>query len=107
VGSDILTALGYEVVGTTSSAEALDLFRQQPDAFDLVMTDMTMPGMTGKELTGKILAIRPQMPVILCTGFSDFVSEQQVEALGIRAFIHKPFTIDTLARAIQANLRIT
>jgi PAS domain S-box-containing protein len=107
VGGDILAALGYEVVTKTSSLDALELFLQQPEAFDLVMTDMTMPGMTGKELIKKILAVRPDIPVVLCTGFSDFVGEQHVKPLGISAFIRKPYTIETLAQAIQSTLRVT
>jgi len=105
VGSEMLASLGYEVVGKTSSPEALELFLRHPDTFDLVLTDMTMPGMTGKELAGKILATRPRMPVVLCTGFSDFISEQQIESLGIRAFVPKPYTLETLGQAVRSALR--
>ena len=104
VGGDILDSLGYEVFAMASSQEALDLFLNRPDDFDLVMTDMTMPGLSGKDLASKILTIRPDIPIVLCTGFSNFINEQEAESLGVRAFIHKPYTVATLAKAIESAL---
>ena len=104
LGADILTSLGYEVEARTDSLEALAAFREQPDSFALVITDMTMPGLTGKDLARELLVIRPQLPIILCTGFSEFVNEQQSDALGIRAFIHKPYSIASLAEVIHKVL---
>lgn len=106
VGSDTLAFLGYEVVAKASGLEALDLFRNHPDDFDLVITDMAMPGLSGKDLASKILAVRPDIPVLLCTGFSHFIDEQQAEMLGIRAFIRKPYTIESLGQAIESARRI-
>jgi len=104
LGIDILTSLGYEVEAKTSSIEALAAFREQPEAFSLVITDMTMPGLTGKDLARELLAMRPELPIILCTGFSEFLNEQQADALGIRAFIRKPYSIAGLARVISKVL---
>ncbi len=104
LGKDILLSLGYDVTAKTSSLEALEVFRRQPLAFDLVITDMTMPGLTGKDLAGALLAIRPELPIILCTGYSEFVDAQQIETLGIRAFIHKPYSIAGLAEVVHQAL---
>ncbi len=90
LGKDMLTGLGYEVVGRTSSVEALEVFRVKPRYFDLVITDMTMPNMTGVDLAKDILMIRPDIPIILCTGFSDMISEEKAKNIGIRKFIMKP-----------------
>jgi len=105
LGKDILALLGYEVVAKTNSLEALETFRSQPEDFDLVITDMTMPELTGTDLARELLVIRPEIPIILCTGFSEFVNAQQSEALGIRAFIHKPYTIAGLAEVVHKTLQ--
>ena len=68
IGATMLSSLGYKLTGVTSSMEALDLFRAAPDRFDLVITDMTLPKMTGIDLSREILQIRPDMPIILCSG---------------------------------------
>ena len=107
LGVDILTSLGYVVKGCNSSQEALERFRERPDDFDLLLTDMTMPGMTGKELTRAVLALRPHIPVILCTGFSEFMDSHQAKELGIEAFIQKPYTVAQLAKTIQQVLEKT
>jgi PAS domain S-box-containing protein len=85
-----LEKLGYRVEIRTDPAAALALFRSDPDGFDLVVTDMTMPKMTGDRLVREILAIRPDMPVMLCTGYSERVSEKTAAALGIRKYAEKP-----------------
>jgi PAS domain S-box-containing protein len=104
LGVDMLTSLGYEVEGSNSSQKALQLFRDRPDDFDLVVTDMTMPGMTGKELTEEILTLRPQLPVVLCTGFSEFLDSRQAQEQGIRAFVQKPYTVAQIGKVIQQIL---
>ncbi len=104
--SKILGRLGYEVVTRTSSIEALELFRKEPKKFDLIITDMTMPNMTGKELTQRIREIRRDIPIILCTGFSELVSEQEAKIMGIQAFIMKPVLKGEMARTIRRILDV-
>lgn len=104
VGQQMLEGLGYEVVGRTSSIEAMDVFRTQPDKFDLVITDMTMPNMTGADMTKAIMRIRPDIPIILCTGFSEVISEEKAKAIGIREFIMKPITSRKIAETIRSVL---
>ena len=96
-----LNELGYRVLATTSSEKALDLFRSQPYSFDLVITDMTMPGMTGASLAVELMKIRPDIPVILCTGFSELITEEQAKSMGIREFILKPISFREIARLIR------
>ncbi len=97
MGARALVYLGYQVTTRTSSVEALELFRDQPDNFDLVITDYTMPNMTGGELAKNILAIRPGMPIVLCTGFSEVFTEEKAKALGIGGYVMKPISIHDLA----------
>lgn len=101
IGKLMLKRLGYEFVGKTSSVEALEVFRAQPEKFDLVITDQTMPNMAGTELAKKLIRIRPDIPVILCTGYSEVISEDQVRVLGIQEFMMKPITINDLAKTIR------
>ena len=101
VGQKILESLGYEVVGITSSTKALDVFCTQPDKFDLVITDMTMPNMTGADMAKAIMRIRSDIPIILCTGFSEVISEKKAKAMGIREFILKPITSRKIAEVIR------
>ncbi len=100
----ILQSLGYQTQTMTNGEEALDLFRSQPYLFDLVLTDMTMPKMTGKMLAGEILKIRPEMPVILCTGFSELISEETSREIGIRKFLMKPLSRNDLAATVREVL---
>ena len=104
IGKQMLEHLGYQVTVRTSSIEALGLFSSQPSRFHLVITDMTMPNMTGEKLAREILRIRPGLPIILCTGFSEHVTEEKAKALGIREFLMKPLTLKYLARAVRRNL---
>ncbi len=104
IGCDILEELGYHVTGVTSSTEALELFRAQPDQFDLVMTDMTMPGMTGAELSQEILQIRADLPIILCTGLSEMINEEKAKAMGIREFAMKPLSLKNIAQLTRKAL---
>jgi len=101
MGKDVLTELGYDVTARASSREALALFRLDPSRSDLVITDQTMPEMTGVELAKEILAIRSDVPVILCTGFSHLVDADAAKAAGIRAFAMKPLTKGEIARTIR------
>jgi PAS domain S-box-containing protein len=99
-----LGRLGYDVVATTSSAEALDAFRREPDMFDLVITDLTMPGMTGIDLAADLLKIRPTVPIILCTGHSETISPEQARDAGIKAYLLKPSNKSEMAKAIRQVL---
>ena len=94
----------YEVVTRMSSAEALELFRTAPDDFDLVMTDMKMPKMTGERLAEKMMSIRPDIPIIICTGFSELVDEERARAIGIKAFVTKPYDVKKLSAIIRKVL---
>jgi DNA-binding NarL/FixJ family response regulator len=84
--------------------EALDKFNTKPDSFDLVITDMTLPKMTGIDLSRELLKIRPNIPIILCSGIKDPDTEAQVKAMGIKAYIMKPLTKRELANAIRNTL---
>ena len=102
----MLENLGYTVVTRTSSIEALELFRNNPDKFDLVITDMTMPAMTGDKLTQRILEIRKDILVILCTGYSELISEEKAKKIGVKEFIMKPLVVRDLAIAIRKVLDV-
>jgi len=104
IGKQTLGTLGYDVTTCTSSIEALELFKTRPDRFDLVITDMTMPNMTGDNLAEELIRIRPEIRVILCTGYSAKVNEQQAMALGIRAFVWKPLMKREIAKTIRKVL---
>jgi len=104
VGKQLLARLGYEVTATTSSLKALNIFRDGPDTFDLVVTDMTMPSLTGEKLAKEMLSIRPDVPIILCTGYSEAIDETSAKDLGIKAFIMKPLTSNNLAATIREIL---
>ncbi|MBI4793074.1 MAG: response regulator, partial [Deltaproteobacteria bacterium] len=99
-----LTQLGYQVTTRTSSVEALELFRHKPDAFDLVLTDQTMPNMTGDQLAVELLTIRPDIPIIMCTGYSSVMDPDKARDLGIKAFLLKPVIKYEMAKAIRAVL---
>jgi PAS domain S-box-containing protein len=104
LAKEMLESLGYRVITKTSALEALGAFRSQPHAFDLVITDMTMPGLTGKELSKELMAIRPDIPVILCTGFSELIDVRQAKETGIRELVMKPYVTGSLARTIRKVL---
>jgi CheY-like chemotaxis protein len=88
----------------TSSREALARFRSDPDAFDLVITDQTMPEMAGDELARELLKIRPDLPIILCTGYSGTISEADARKIGIRAYLMKPLARHDLETRVRAVL---
>jgi CheY-like chemotaxis protein len=103
----MLELLGYQTVVRTSSIEAYELFQHDPHRFDLVITDMTMPNMTGAQLAGKLLNIRPDIPVILCTGYSEQITEKRAKDIGIRAFVLKPLVMREIAEKIREVLDAT
>jgi PAS domain S-box-containing protein len=99
-----LERLGYSVAVESNSLKSLRTFRAQPRRFDVVIVDQTMPGMTGAKLATAMLRLRPDLPVILCTGFSEEIDEEQALGLGIRAFVLKPATLSELASTIRRVL---
>jgi PAS domain S-box-containing protein len=102
--SAMLTEIGYEVTSKTSSRDALELFRLDPQRFDLVITDFTMPEMTGAELARELIAIRPEISVILCSGLSLTLDDGQIKEWGVRTLIRKPILKKDLARAVRGVL---
>jgi CheY-like chemotaxis protein len=97
----MLEMLGYSVMSTTSSVEALNLFRDSSREFDLVITDLTMPKMTGEQLAAELTRIRQDIPVIICTGYSSSLTEGRERKEGIRAVVTKPLITHEIARAIR------
>jgi len=104
LGAQILERLGYRVTTRTSSIEALELFIADPQRFDLIISDTTMPNMTGDNLAHKILSIRPDVPVILCTGYSERMSHERALEMGIAAFVLKPIVMSELAGTVRQVL---
>jgi PAS domain S-box-containing protein len=104
VERDLLLTLGYQVNYFTSSEEALEHFRRNPFAYDLVITDMTMPKITGDKLSQELLDIRPDLPIILCTGFSELINRESALKLGIRQFVTKPLMIGNFAQTLRETL---
>lgn len=99
-----LERLGYQVTTRTSSVEAHEAFRAKPDEFDLVITDMTMPNMTGLELASRLREIRADIPIIICTGYSEIIDGNKAKASGILGYVMKPVTKDEIARTIRQVL---
>lgn len=102
--SQMLERLGYTVTTYTSSIDALAAFETDPDLFDLVITDMTMPNMTGDRLAGELINIKPDLPVIICTGFSERINHDMARQIGITGFLMKPVVKSKLARMIRDGL---
>ena len=100
-GHQMLEQLGYEVESRVSPVEALELFMEQPDKFDLVITDMTMPHMTGEMLAKAMMEIRPDIPIILCSGFSHRMNKEKASSMGISDFVMKPIVTSDLAKTIR------
>lgn len=100
-----LESLGYVVTTCTSSVEALERFRQRPNDFDLIITDLAMPLMRGDALAMAMLEIRPEVPIILCTGFNEKIAENAARQIGIKALLVKPVKREELAKTIRAVLR--
>ena len=104
MGSKVLEQLGYSVTTRTSSVEALELFKSKPQAFNLVITDMTMPNMTGDQLATEMMNIRSDIPVILCTGYSKKLSEERASEIDIKALAYKPVVKADLAKTVRKVL---
>ncbi len=101
---EMLSGFGYEVEINTSPTEALSRFQNDPHGYDLVITDMTMPNLTGEGLAREVMRIRPDMPVIICTGFSHRISETKVKAMGVKGLLMKPFVMTEAANMIRKIL---
>jgi CheY-like chemotaxis protein len=101
ITNEMLEAIGYKVTSKTLGTEAFETFKKAPDQFDLIITDMTMPKMTGERLARECLKIRPDIPIILCTGFSELITEEKAREAGIRAYMMKPLLLSELARTIR------
>jgi len=104
VAKYILELLGYKVTIKTNSTEALELFKLEPDFFDLVITDMSMPNITGEQLSREVMKIRPELPIIMCTGFSHIISKEKAHEIGIKAFVMKPLARKDLADMVRRVL---
>ncbi|MCD4744000.1 MAG: cache domain-containing protein, partial [Desulfobacteraceae bacterium] len=100
----LISRLGYHVVSYTDSQKALEAFKKEPDKFDLVITDMTMPNITGTELAVKLLKIKPDIQIILCSGYSELIDKETAQAMGIKAYIAKPIALKEIAQAIRKIL---
>ncbi len=100
----LLENLGYTVTTASGAEEALVLFKSSPESFDLILTDMTMPNLTGAELSKRVLEISPETPIIMCTGYSDIIDRDKALEIGIKEFILKPFTCSELSKIIRKVL---
>ncbi len=99
--TELLALLGYQVRTLTSPIEALQLFQSDPQAFDLVITDQTMPELSGDELARALLALRPELPIILCSGYNSDVDDEAAQSLGVRRLLAKPVANATLCAAVR------
>jgi len=104
LGSEMLKNLGYHIESFTNPIQAQKIFNRQPDQYDLVITDMTMPQMTGAQLSKNLLKIRKEIPIILCTGFSERISDDRAKKIGIKALEMKPLQMHELAATIRRIL---
>jgi len=100
----VLEKLGYTVTGRTNPLDALALFQESSDHFDLIISDMTMPQMSGVKLTDKVREIRPDIPIIICTGHSSLMNEEKAKEIGISAYAMKPITITEISSLIRKVL---
>jgi CheY-like chemotaxis protein len=104
LAKSVLGRLGYVVEGATSGEAALSKFRASPDEWDLVITDQAMPRLSGEALAREILAIRSNVPIILCSGYSDLIDEEQAKTIGFRGYVKKPAAGGELAAAVRRAL---
>jgi PAS domain S-box-containing protein len=102
--SQILERLGFDVIAKTNSIDALEAFQEEPDKFDLVVTDQVMPNMTGTQLSEKLLSIKPDIPIILCSVFPEDVNPEEVKKIGIKEFIAKPISMKKINKIIRKVL---
>lgn len=96
-----LERLGYSVTSRVSSIEALEIFKKNPDKFDMIISDMSMPGMTGDQLAHEIKKIRPEIPIIICTGFSERINKEKAQEIGVDGFLMKPIVKSEVAATIR------
>src|SRR5690606_9705676 len=101
VGESILETLNYRATSMTDALEALECARADPRAFDLVITDLSMPKLMGTDLVVQLLALRPDLPIILTTGYTTTLTAENVRALGIRELLLKPFSLRSLGTAVR------
>jgi CheY-like chemotaxis protein len=101
----MLERLGYHVTTRTSSIEALECFRICPDKYNLVITDMAMPNMSGDKLSAELIKIRPDIPILLCTGFSEKFSEEHAVSSGIKGFLLKPVLMKDLSQKVSEMIK--
>jgi len=104
IGCQVLVNLGYEVTGMVGSVAALETFKQNPNGFDLIITDWSMPVMNGDRLAQEIIRIRPELPIIMCTGFSEPFDQRRAANLGIRRLVNKPMAMNILATSVRQVL---
>ena len=104
MGKEMLTCLGYDVTVRFSSHDAFEVFQAHPERYGLIITDMTMPNMTGAKLAKEMLKIRPELPIIMTTGFSERIDEARAKKIGIRELLMKPFSLPLLAQAVKRNI---
>lgn len=104
MAQEMFSSMGYKVISTMNSLEALSIFKKQPERFDLIISDQTMPDLTGINLAKAILEIRSDIPIIICTGFSDLIDPEMVKSIGIREYVLKPYSKTSIARLIRKVL---
>nr|WP_319392559.1 ATP-binding protein [uncultured Desulfobacter sp.] len=104
MGRVLLDSLGYHVTAHTSSIRALTKFQKRPGNFDLVITDQTMPEMTGADIARRMIQVRPDIPILLCTGYSDTIDEETAKSIGIKEFAYKPISMERLSKLIRSAL---
>ncbi len=104
MAQEMFSGMGYKVISTMRSLDALSIFKKQPDRFDLIISDQTMPDLTGINLAKAILEIRPDIPIIICTGFSDLIDPEMVKSIGIQEYVLKPYSKMNIARLIRKVL---
>ncbi|MCP3940219.1 MAG: response regulator [Desulfobacteraceae bacterium] len=100
----ILSRLGYQVTVKINSKDALNAFKKNPESFDLVISDMTMPNITGDQLAKEILSINPNIPILICTGFSERINKEQAEMIGVKGFLMKPVVKVDMAQMVRKVL---
>jgi CheY-like chemotaxis protein len=100
----MLERLGYRVTSCPNGTEALAVFNENPKSFDLVITDLNMPNITGDRLAGEMMAIRPEIPVIICTGFSEKIGSAEAQAIGVKDFLMKPVAVSELSEKVRKAL---
>jgi DNA-binding NtrC family response regulator len=100
MAKEMLSIMGFSVSSVTDSRAALDIFTADPEQFDIVITDQTMPGYTGVELSEKLLALKPDLPIILCTGYSEMVSAEMAKSIGVAEYLTKPVDFEKMKKLI-------